>query len=84
MFATLGVQQDDFPVDVWLDEEERVRGIRFKMRQQKDRVNAFNMTVSWEFSDYGPVDQIATPADGKVLATGRFREFVTELIREFA
>ena len=84
MFATLGVQQDDFPVDVWIDEEDRVRGVRFNMRQQKDRVNAFNMSVSWEFSDYGPVDEVATPDGGEVLATGRFREFVTELIREFA
>jgi hypothetical protein len=83
MFATLGVQQADFPVDVWLDDQERVRGVRFVMRQQKDRVNAFTMTVSWEFSDYGDVDAISPPRQDQAVQQGRFREFVTELIREF-
>lgn len=84
MFATLGVQQDDFPVDVWLDGENRVRGLTFNMRQQKDRVNAFKMKVSWEFTDYGPTNEITTPDTGAIFATRRFRDFITELIREFA
>ena len=84
MFETLGVQQDDFPVDVWLDEQDRVVGLRFEMRQQKDRVNAFTMIASWEFSDYGPVDAITLPPDAGSVRSGRFRDFVTELIREFS
>ena len=84
MFQTLGVQQDDFPVDVWLDADDRVRGLRFRMRQQKDRVNAFNMAVSWEFSDYGAAEPIDVPLRDDAIRPDRFRDFVTELIREFA
>jgi hypothetical protein len=84
MFETLAVEEDDFPVDVWLDDQDRVRGVRFVMRQQKDRVNAFSMTVSWEFSDYGDdVPAISTPPGDEAVRPGRFRDFVTELIREF-
>jgi hypothetical protein len=83
MFATLGVQQDDFPVDVWIDDQDRVRGLRFVMRQQKDRVNAFEMVVSWEFSDFAAVPRIPTPPKSEVVRSNRFRDFVTELIREF-
>jgi hypothetical protein len=83
MFATLGVQQDDFPVDVWLDDEDRVRGVQLHMRQQKDRVNAFALTVSWEFTDYSPTPPIELPSRDDAVRPTRFREFVTELIREF-
>lgn len=84
LFATLGVQQDDFPVDVWVDDANHVRGLRFRMRQQKDRVNAFSMDVSWEFSDYGPAENtIDVPARDETIRPDRFRDFVTELIREF-
>ena len=83
MFETLGVQADDFPVDVWLDDQDRVVGLRFEMRQQKDRVNAFTMITSWEFSDYGAVDAISLPSDDESVRSGRFRDFATELIREF-
>lgn len=84
MFQTLGIQQDDFPIDVWLDEDDLVRGLRFRMRQQKDRVNAFNMNVSWEFSDYGAAQPIDIPSRDDAIRPDRFRDFVTELIREFA
>lgn len=84
MFQTLGVQQDDFPVDVWLDADDHVRGLRFRMRQQKDRVNAFDMTVSWEFSDYGATEPIDVPPRDDTIRPDRFRDFVTEVIREFA
>jgi hypothetical protein len=83
MFETLGVQQDDFPIDVWLDAEQRVRGLRFVMKQQKDRVNAFQMTSSWEFSDYGDAGEIDVPPRSETTRPDRFREFITELIREF-
>lgn len=83
MFATLGVQADDFIVDVWLDDEDRVRGLRFNIEQQKDRVNKFAMKVSWEFSDYGEAVEVAKPDASEVATVDRFRDFVTELIREF-
>lgn len=84
LFETLGVEQDDFPVDVWLDAQGRIRGVRFVMRQQKDRVNAFTLTSSWEFSGYGPSrKRVTVPDDGDTLRSGRFRDFVTEVIREF-
>jgi hypothetical protein len=83
MFDTLGVQQDDFPVDAWIDDQGLVRGIRFTIRQQKDRVNVFKLVTSWEYSDYGDVGAIEQPPGDEVLRTGRFRDFVTELIRSF-
>jgi hypothetical protein len=83
MFQSLGVRADDFIVDVWIDAEERVRGLRFNLIQQKDRVNRFAMTVSWEFRDYGTVDAIDTPSGNEVVRSDRFRDFITELIREF-
>jgi hypothetical protein len=84
LFATLGVQQDDFPVDVWLDADDHIRGVRYVMRQQKDRVNAFEMTVSYEFlDDPKGAEAIEIPARDDTVRPGRFRDFVTELIREF-
>jgi hypothetical protein len=84
MFATLGVQADDFPVDVWLDAEDNIRAVRYVIRQQKDRVNAFEMTLSWEFPDTEPKDaRIAIPGRDATIRSDRFSEFVTELIRAF-
>ncbi len=89
LFATYGIQEDDFPVDVWIDSERYVRAVRFVMRQQKDRVNAFTMTLSWEFSDYGDTTSrdnmgaIVLPSDSSTIRSGRFGDFVEELIREF-
>lgn len=84
LFATLGVQQDDFPVDVWIDGDGLVRGVRYVMRQQKDRVNAFVLTLSWEFSDHGrSTKPVRIPGDAMTLRSDRFSDFVTELIRDF-
>jgi hypothetical protein len=83
MFETLAVQAEDFIVDVWIDAQERVRGLRFNLIQQKDRVNKFATTIAWEFSDYAPVDAIEPPPGNEVVRSDRFRDFVTELIREF-
>jgi hypothetical protein len=84
MFATLGVQVDNFPVDVWLDADDNIRGVRYVIRQQKDRVNAFELTLSWEFPDTTPKDDtIAVPDDDATIRSDRFSEFVTELIRAF-
>ncbi len=83
LFETLGVEQDDFPVDVWIDDEGRVRGVRFLMRQQKDRVNAFTLSVSWVFYAFGTKASVALPPASKTVRPGRFRDFVEDLIREF-
>lgn len=84
LFATLAIQEDDFPVDVWLDPQGRVVAVRYVMRQQKDRVNAFGLSLYWEF--LGPpkkATRIDLPDDGETLRSGRFSEFVEEVIREF-
>jgi hypothetical protein len=83
MFQTLAVTADDFITDVWIDAQDRVRGLRFNLIQQKDRVNRFKTTVSWEFSDYAPVAPIEPPPGDETIRSDRFRDFVTELIREF-
>jgi hypothetical protein len=84
LFATYGIQEDDFPVDVWVDADRNVRAVRYVLRQQKDRVNAFTMTLSWEFTDYGAkTDTVALPAVPSTIRSGRFSEFVEELVREF-
>ena len=83
MFETLAVQADDFIVDVWIDAEDRVRGLRFNLEQQKDRVNRFETTVSWEFADYGAAESIEQPPGAETIRSDRFRDFVTEVIREF-
>ena len=83
MFQTLAVTAPDFLVDVWIDDQDQVRGLRFNVIQQKDRVNRFKTTMSWEFSDYGAVDAIERPPDDEAVRSDRFRDFVTELIREF-
>jgi hypothetical protein len=85
MFKTLGVEVDDFPVDVWVDANDRVRAVRYVMRQQKDRVNAFEIAISWEFSDQRATTKaIALPSDDITIRSGRFSDFVTELIRDFS
>ncbi len=81
LFDTLGVQEDVFPGEVWLDADGLVRKIVYVLRQQKDRVNAFEMKATWEFSDYGVPVSIALPARGDVIRSGRFREFIVEFIR---
>lgn len=83
MFETLAVQADDFVVDVWIDGEDRVRGLRFNLEQQKDRVNRFKTTISWEFTDYAAAESIEEPPGDEVVRSDRFRDFVTEVIREF-
>jgi hypothetical protein len=83
LLANLGIQQDDFPVDVWLDDQDRVRALRYVMRQQKDRVNAFTMTVYWEFSGFGTKAEIRPPGNDETVRSDRFRDFVEEVIREF-
>jgi hypothetical protein len=84
MFQTLAVEADDFIVDVWIDAEDRVRGLRFNLEQQKDRVNRFKTTVSWEFTDYGAAGSIEQPPSDETVRSDRFRDFVTEVIREFS
>jgi hypothetical protein len=83
MFDNLGVQQDDFPAEVWVDAEHRVRAIRFTLRQQKDRVNAFELTMDWEFAHYGTKADVPIPASAKTLRSTRYRDFIEEIIREF-
>jgi hypothetical protein len=83
LFETLGVEQDDFPVDVWLDDDEQVRGVRYVLRQQKDRVNAFELTITWAFYGYGTKANVKIPANESTIRSGRFRDFVEELLREF-
>lgn len=82
LFATLGQRDDVFPVDVWLDAQGRPAGIRFVMRQQKDRVNAFEMTLAWEFFDYGTKTDIKLPPSLDTKRSRRFRDFIVEYIRE--
>jgi hypothetical protein len=84
LFDTLGVQQDDFPVHVWVDADDNVRAVRYVMRQQKDRVNAFELTLNWEFPGDAPkAREIALPSRAATLRSTRFADFVTEAIREF-
>lgn len=82
IFQTLGVQQDVFPVDIWLDQQGRARRIRFVMRQQKDRVNAFELRIAWELYNYGVLDDITIPRRADTVEARRFREFVVQFIRE--
>jgi hypothetical protein len=82
LLETLGVQEDVFPVDVWIDGEGRARRIRFVMRQQKDRVNAFGMTQTWEFYDFGKSARLDVPKEDDSIRSRRFRAFIVEFIRQ--
>jgi hypothetical protein len=85
LFATLGVQDDLFPVEVWMDDRGLVRRISFVLRQQKDRVNAFELRLAWEFYDYGAsIPAIRLPARADLVTPKRFRAFVEDYIREEA
>lgn len=81
-FETLGLQDDVFPGEVWIDDDGLIRRIKFVLRQQKDRVNAFRLTLVWEYFDYGAAASIDTPARSDSIRSGRFREFIEEFIRE--
>jgi hypothetical protein len=83
LFETIGVREDVFPVDVWMAADGKVRALRFILRQQKDVVNAFRLTLRWDFSAYGiPAGSIDLPKASDTLRSGRFRRFVAEAIRE--
>jgi hypothetical protein len=83
-FESLGVQDDVFPGEVWLDGDGVVRRILFVLRQQKDRVNAFEMRAAWEFYDYGAPVSISVPARSDSIRSPRVRDFIEEFIREAA
>jgi hypothetical protein len=82
VFETLGIRDDVFPVDVWLDGQGRPREIRFVVKQQKDRVNTFRTVFDWKFSDYGTGGGIELPARTDVITSRRFNDFVSEIVRE--
>lgn len=82
LFDTLGVQDDVFPVDVWIDADGLIRGVRFTLRQQKDRVNAFRTRIDWEFYEYGAGGDVAMPSNSESVEKRRFREFIVDFIRE--
>ena len=85
LLESLGIQDDIFPADVWLDDDGLARRISFVLRQQKDRVNAFELRLAWEFFDYGsPVPAIALPPRNDTVTSGRVRAFIEEYIREAA
>lgn len=85
IFEALGVQDDLFPVDVWMDDSGLPRRISFLLRQQKDRVNAFELRLAWEFYDYGAtIRPIDVPERADTVTPGRVREFIEEFIREAA
>ena len=83
LFETLGVQEDIFPAAVYLDAQGLARKVSFVLRQQKDRVNAFELQLAWEFDDYGTaIGSIGVPARSDAVSPPRFRRFVEEFIRE--
>jgi hypothetical protein len=81
-FASLGIREDIFPAEVWIDEQGRPRRIRFVMRQQKDRVNAFELRAAWEFSNYGVDAKIVLPGPADTVESRRMANFVVQFIRE--
>ncbi len=81
-FETLGVRDDVFRGEVWIDDSGLVRRILFILRQQKDRVNAFEMRAAWEYYDYGARVSIDPPARSDTNRSTRFRDFIEEFIRE--
>jgi hypothetical protein len=85
LFETLGVQDDLFPAEIWMDDRGLARRISFVLRQQKDRVNAFELRLAWEYYDYGAtVGRIQAPSRSDTVASRRFREFIEEYIRAAA
>ncbi|HYZ91549.1 MAG TPA: hypothetical protein VFA34_04035 [Actinomycetota bacterium] len=84
VFESLGVKEDVFPGEVWLDSDGVVRRILFVLRQQKDRVNAFEMRAAWEFYDFGAAAPISTPARTDSVRSTRVKDFIEEFIREAA
>lgn len=84
VFDTLGVQEDVFPGHVWINKQGLVRKIVFVLRQQKDRANAFEMRAAWEFYDFGAPASVTLPARMDSIRSGRFRNFISEFVREAA
>jgi hypothetical protein len=81
LFDTLGAQEDVFPGEVWIDDEGLARRIVFVLRQQKDRVNAFEMRAGFEFYDYGAPATFRVPLRSDSVRSSRFRAFVVEFVR---
>lgn len=83
LLESLGVNEDIFPAEVWLDDQGLPRRIIFVLRQQKDRANAFRLRLAWEFADYGDsIPAIALPRRGDTIRSPRVRAFIEEYIRE--
>lgn len=82
LLEILGVREDIFDVAVYLDDQGLARKVSFVMRQQKDRVNAFELSLAWEFDDYGtPIGAIDVPDRSDAVSPPRFRGFVEDFIR---
>lgn len=85
LLEILGVQEDLFDAGVYLDDKGFARKVSFVLRQQKDRVNAFELSLAWEFDDYGSsIGAIDVPARSDTVSPPRFRGFVEEFIRAAA
>jgi hypothetical protein len=81
LFETMGMQDDIFPVEVWLDGEGRPRALRFTPEQHKDRVNLFRTTYEWRFS-YGVAGEpVVLPSAADTVTSRRFTEFFGEAVR---
>lgn len=85
LFESLGAGEDLFDVEVWLDDEGLARRVAFHLRQQKDRVNAFRLVLTWEFFDYGArIGRVSVPPRAQTVSPARVREFIEEFIRAAA
>lgn len=80
MFEVMGVGDEIFPGEVWIDEEGRPRRIRYVMEQQQDRVNIFRTSIDLELGGYGTEVEVPDePAER--MGEEEFGSFVEEFMR---
>ncbi len=80
VLETMGANKEVLPVDVWMDDDQVVRRVSYRLEQSQDRVNSFLTTLTTDYFDLGRPVRIDLPSDP--MKTDDFQLFMTEYVRE--
>jgi hypothetical protein len=70
MLETTGL--DSIPAEAWIDEQNRIRRLKFRMSMNSPMGGSFSMTMTEELYDFGVRANINPPADADVLDLSSF------------
>lgn len=79
LFELMGVQSIVIPGEVWLDERGLPRRLVYEVEQRVDRRNAFELTLSFDFFEWGRDASIERPAEDDIVEVDGVLQLLGEL-----